>query len=425
MVCLNLEVKNTAYNNRSRRISCLYEDGSKNKIEIFYEFDRIVPWSENIHLDGHLFAILLHAMERGKNVRVHGTISQMAMRNVEELQSIWQMWRPKTYKKIEILPDRVDTSRIVKTQEKAIAAFSGGVDSIYTAMRHTRLLPENVRYPLSDALMIHGFDVDIDNISGFKKLVSRVTPILTDLNIKLRTLRTNSRELKLQNWDDSHGLELAACLHMYYDEFAFGLVGSSGPYYNFILPWGSNAVTDRLISGNNLSIIHDGGGSFRTDKVNDIKNYPLACKLLRVCYEDTENSKNCGKCEKCVRTQLAFLAAGAKSIPECFPEGFNLQIIKDVKLYRDGNITDLKKILEYANEHNVTGEWIAVLEKRIEEWQPPPTAVITKKIKGGYIKRMMIRLCEILCLEEPARKIWRRTYRILGIKRFILWRGHL
>ncbi len=414
MEYLHLEVSSSVAGDKSKRITSLREDGTSKKIDVFYEFDRIVPWSENTLLDGHVFAILLYALSRGKPLKVHGTISHMAMRNLEELQSAWCMWLPDLYKKIEIIPDKIEHARKIRNGEKAISLFSGGVDSIYTALRHRKLLADNVHYPLTSVLMVHGFDVDMYNIDGFNKLTKRVQPIINDLGLEFRTLRTNSRELKIQEWDYSHGLELAACLHICSDDFDFGLIGSSGPYDSFGIPWGSSPVTDHLISGNNFSIVYDGGGTFRTDKIKALMNYPLACQVLKVCYEAADQSENCGKCEKCIRTKLNFLAAGATRTPDCFPSGFDIQQIKNIKINPSGGFREYRRIVKYARRNNIGGEWVSIIEEQIAEWEksaPSKEITFTKMKNGSFLKRVLVKLCAALHIDESAKKIWRKFRR--------------
>lgn len=414
MEYLHLEVSNSIIDGKSRRITRLRWDGTVKPIEIFYEFDRIIPWSENTVLDGHVFAILLYAASQGKPLKVHGTVSHSALRNIEELQLAWCRWKPDSYKKIEIIPDRVEHTRKIRTEEKAISAFSGGVDATFTALRHTKILPDLLRYPLRSVLMVHGFDVEIYNKEDFEQLTRRVRPTLDFLGLELRAIRTNSREINLQNWKDSHGLELAACLHMCSDEFEFGLIGSSYSYDTLELPWGSNSATDHLISGNNFSIVHDGAGFSRTDKVVVIKGFPIACKTLKVCWAGADQSGNCGKCEKCVRTQLNFLAAGVTTTPPCFPKELNIEHINDINIHTISccQFAELVDIAAHAKKHNTGGEWTPVLEARIA-LRRPEDANYSAKQDGGLIKRTFIKLFSTLGLSEPAKKIWRSARREL------------
>ncbi len=413
MEYLHLEVTNSITNNKSKRITSLSEDGIIKPIEIFHEFDRIIPWSENTLIDGHVFAVLLYALSRDKPLKIHGTVSRSALRNIEELQLVWCRWKPSIYKKIEIIPDKIYDTLKLSAEEKAISAFSGGMDSTFTALRHTKILPEKTRYPLRSALMVHGFDVDLYNHSDFEKLAKRVTPLLNDLNLDLRTIRTNSRELKFQDWEDTHGLELAACLHMYNEEFRFGLIGSSHSYDSLKFPWGSTPVTDPLISNHGFSIIYDGAGFSRNDKASIIKDFPIACQTLKVCWSGSDQSGNCGKCEKCVRTQLNFLAAGVTTPLPCFPHELDIQNINSINIEGPSKLKALKSISTYAKKNNIQGEWLKLLDARIATWQQPDVSVLTKRKKGGIIKRFIINILTCLGLSEPAKKIWRKIRRNL------------
>jgi hypothetical protein len=414
MEYINLEVKNSVIDGKSRRVTHL-RDGEKN-IELFYEFDRIVPFDEHTVLDGHVFAVLLYACGREKNLRVHGTISLQGLRSMMELQEAWCMLRPDDYKKIDIIADKIQHANAVKKQEKAISLFSGGVDAVYSALRHTTLLAEPIRYPLKSVVMVHGFDIDLYNHEGFHKLVSRVKPFIDELGLDLRVIRTNSRELNIQNWEFSHALELAACMLMFSDEFSYGLIGSSGPYEGFVMPWGSNPVTDNLIRGNGMETIYDGAGTYRTEKIKTLLQFPTVCKILKVCYEATDQSANCGKCEKCVRTRLNFLAAGAKVFPECFPSNFDIAEINTIEINNLGQHKELTRTAKYARKNHVNDPWVDVIESHLTRWDGRLEAVSAQK-KVNLCKLILVKLCKILHIDEPIKKIWRPLRRkLLSLK---------
>ncbi len=61
-------------------------------------------------------------------------------------------------------------------------------------------------------------------------LKERITPLAQHLGVTVREIRTNSRELGLQDWLDSSMAQLAACLHNYSHLYSHALVGRSGPY---------------------------------------------------------------------------------------------------------------------------------------------------------------------------------------------------
>lgn len=73
---------------------------------------------------------------------------------------------------------------------------------------------------------------------------------------------------------------------------------------------GSTPVADHLMSGDLIQLVHDGAGYSRTEKVARLADCPLAVERLKVCCSGRDPSTNCGRCEKCLRTMLNFLAAG-------------------------------------------------------------------------------------------------------------------
>ena len=95
----------------------------------------------------------------------------------------WSRWKPTIYTTIDIIPERIVDARRGPGNANAIAAFSGGVDATFTALRHAKVLPEATRYPLSSILMVHGFDVNVENHDAFNALVRRVDPIISEVQL--------------------------------------------------------------------------------------------------------------------------------------------------------------------------------------------------------------------------------------------------
>lgn len=62
-----------------------------------------------------------------------------------------------------------------------------------------------------------------------------------------------------------------------------------------------------LLSTENIQFLLSGECKTRIDKVKNIADMPIAQKYLNVCFME---DKNCGTCEKCVRTQMELYAIG-------------------------------------------------------------------------------------------------------------------
>ena len=112
--------------------------------------------------------------------------------------------------------------------------------------------------------------------------------------------------------------------------------------------------------------MHDGAAYNRTEKVKEIIAWPAAVKNLRVCWQGILQDKNCGQCEKCIRTQLNFLATG-NPIPEAFSKKIDVDI--DLENYSiKGNIAcaEWNQMLTYARAHQVDGKWLLHVERIIK-----------------------------------------------------------
>ena len=192
------------------------DDTDRHDLAIFFDMlnERNLPVPRV--LDGFVIGIIFYAMRLGQDIRVHGAMSVTALRNLNEFQEAWALWEGTRYTKIEIIPNEIIDDDTMAKRDEAIAAFSGGVDSIFTLLRHSTGKLGLASYPLKrSVLMVHGFDVPLHEEKQFEALKERTAPLLRDLNLQLRTIRTNLKELDLQDPYDSSLSQLACCLHNY------------------------------------------------------------------------------------------------------------------------------------------------------------------------------------------------------------------
>lgn len=271
--------------------------------------------------DVYVLGSLLHWMARGGAVHVHGAVSRTLLSNLDEWQAALHSWLPDVYDTVTFTVDEVVDAEPDRSA-RAIAAYSGGLDSAFTAIRHTRGLAGWRTEPLGALLLVHGFDVALDRAAEFEGASVRAGRAAEALGLELRTVSTNLRDLG-QDWEMVHGLAVAAALQLFAPEFGVGLIGSSAPYFRLVVPWGSNPVTDHFLSSGTMRISHDGAALSRTAKAKVVATEPGVLALLRVCWQGERLSRNCGRCEKCVRTYWALHIAGVRR-PACFDEPFSV-----------------------------------------------------------------------------------------------------
>jgi hypothetical protein len=364
----------------------LVYSGSSRVETVFYELDRETAPPRLDHFDGILCAIVLHAMEERRDIRLHAPATSAMIRNLSEFQLAWSCWRPTVYQPVEIEADSVSTPRVRAL--RSLSAFSGGLDSTFTLLRNN---PRSAtpRYGVETLLLVHGFDVSLGNHDALEELVERTAPLRDVIQAPLRIVRTNSRELRLQKWEDSCGAELAACLHLFSSEFTHALIGSSDAYDELWLPWGTSPVTDHLLSGGQLTIVHDGAAFCRTEKIAFLSEHPIALQTLKVCTDVRHQGRNCSVCEKCVRTQLNLLAAGITSAP-CFDRFVDLNDIRKLPIRSDLALAELRSILKYGEQHQIDEEWFRVLRQRFRRGKDRKRRTFRDRVRRSLAKTRLL-----------------------------------
>jgi hypothetical protein len=342
--------------------------GSPREETLFYEMARDGAPPQPDNFDGVLCAIVLHAMEQRRDIWLHGPATRAILRNLTEFQYAWSRWCPDVYQRVAIRVDSFSSPRLCDS--RSLSAFSGGVDSTFTLLRNDPHA-DPPRYGVDTAVLVHGFDVDLANSSALQELVERTEPVRVLTGARLCIVRTNSRELRLQKWEDSCGAQLAACLHLFSSQFSHALIGGSDAYDELWLPWGTNPVTDHLLSGGQMAIVHDGASFCRTAKLASLSRVPVALQSLKVCWQGKDQGRNCGVCEKCVRTQLNLMAVGVTDAP-CFDRPLDPRRIRQLAIDTDLVLAELTSIVEYGERQHIDADWFRALRRRVQEGRSTP-----------------------------------------------------
>lgn len=316
--------------------------------------------------DPLVVATLLLAMSRSTDIKVHGEVSPLLLRNLTEFQAAWSSWRPNLYHPIEISAEVEREQFNPEAGEKAIAAFSGGVDSSFTVWRHRTNRCGRLQRNLQAGLVVHGFDIPLEKQQAFNRATEKAGAILSSLDMELIPMSTNIRSFAL-NWEDLFGTAAASCLMLLKGGYSAGLIASSFPYQALSFPYGSNPITDWLLSSQAFSIVHDGAEFTRIEKIGELTNWKEAKQNLRVCWQGQEPDKNCGRCEKCLRTILIFRIFGV-GLPPCFEHDVSDEEILNIKA-KEGPLTELERVLDAAKASEVNDSWVSALEKSIERNQ--------------------------------------------------------
>lgn len=328
--------------------------------ELWFELDHSVPLPDDQDCDAYLLAMIMEAMREGRRLQIKGSVSRHLLGNLVEYQAAWRKWKPAIYSCIDITVDEIrDTA---EKSPGAICAFSGGVDASFSVWRHSQSKNGYRSQKIKLCSMVHGFDIPLADGVAFENAKQTAAETLIDININLIPIKTNYRLISHANWEDSFTAALVAALSNFKKVAGTCIVGSSEPYDSLVIPWGSSPITDHLLSSGDFTVMHDGACHSRTEKVKAISEWEVGTSNLRVCWQGDLKDRNCGQCEKCLRTKLNFLAVGSR-IPTCFPQGNILEDLNRVTLANAAVRAEWRQIYEYAINNNLRAPWINKVKK--------------------------------------------------------------
>ncbi len=305
-----------------------------------------------------LLALFFTGMRRGEPICVHGRVAPSLLRNLGDLQQVWHAWCPGRYTPAGLSADAEEEPPWAAEPRGVLTGFSGGVDSSFTVWRHcTGRAGPRARH-IDAALMVHGFDIPVEQDEGFRRAAARATAMLDSVSLPLLTVATNLRALH-QRWPYSWAVSLAACFMVFQKAYATGLIAQEGAP-DWQDPDPASPYTDPFTSCDALEVVSDGWLFQRLDKLRELAHWPEALEHLRVCYEDERYDRNCGRCGKCMRTILAFRTLGLPP-PPCFDRDVTVGDILRRRRLSPESVYLTGKLLAEARRVAPGARWVRAL----------------------------------------------------------------
>lgn len=311
-------------------------------------------------------------MAVGGTWHIKGTSSKSCLRNMERFMDYWHTVAPEKCRETTLVSEQVDDDSQEPTDDSALLPFSGGLDACYTAYRHTHGLAGHKNLDIRAAMMIHGADIPLCQQENFDAALQHNRSMLNDLGItKIHVIRTDYRTVGDNSFDwgvYTHMAVLIGLASFLSPLYKNVVAGSSNPYTASPLKWGSNPISDMMLSSLIFSVWIDDCSKNRTEKAALVSQWKVGMQNLRVCWESAisgTGEHNCGHCEKCVRTNLNFLACGVQ-LP-CMPV-LRLKEISDNR----GEIHLLREyapLVNYARQHGCNEPWVDIMEQKIARCQ--------------------------------------------------------
>ncbi len=317
--------------NRARVAATVaWEDCDRPTHEVYFETDE--SFSEGLSCNPHAFLVgcVIPAMHYGEErVFVDAEICPELRDGLITAMSLLRHWyydpgRPL----VRIEAGTRSDLPTPRTPERAGFFFSGGIDSFATLRTNRLGFPLEHPGSIKDGLLVYGLELDdpesfkpvLDSLSGVAQAIGiTLVPVYTNVYLNYRQ---EDAENHFDFWrDEFEAAAFSAIAHAFSRRFSVISLASSFDIPQ-LRPHGSHALLDPNYSSSDLRIRHDGIALSRFAKTKVVAEWDVALQHLRVCnrYKRYQHGRlNCGECEKCVRTMLMLVAAGALDRTRAFP----------------------------------------------------------------------------------------------------------
>lgn len=217
------------------------------------------------------------------------------------------------------------------TARSTTALFlSGGVDSTAALYWNTSQYPVGDPRRVGVAFFVHGLDVGDPNKQDRPDVWQLGIQKLSDLchgsGVELVTVKVNLRNLA-KNWrfyaEWQFASLLAAIAHAANSRIHRCIIAPDNVLEFIEHPHGSHPWLNGYFGADFLEILTGDMEQFtRLERIRLLAKWPGALDALRVCWETgaiAEGYLNCGRCAKCIRTMLEFMACGQLAQATVFP----------------------------------------------------------------------------------------------------------
>lgn len=361
---------------------------ASSQLTLWFKYPSSVTALSDNDCDSFVLAVIMDAMQENRKLVIKGEVSRALLSNLIEYQLAWHKWLPEQYHVIDIEVSTVKEATSLPVKG-TVSAFSGGVDATFTVWQHVKKKMSYGSADITCCAFVHGFDIPLTNEADFQKALLKSSHTLADLKLSIMPLASNFRQVTKVPWEHCFASALVAALSNLKNMAGHCLIGSSEPYDYMIVPWGSNPVTDHLLGSDSFEVRHDGAAFNRSEKVAVISDWQVGVDSLRVCWEGAAKEKNCGICEKCVRTQFNFLTSG-KEIPNSFPKIDIVNALQNIELSNKAMQNEWLSLLSMAKKYK-QAPWYKPLKKFVHKRPINQIFFPLESERRAYVKELIQR----------------------------------
>ncbi|GIK98516.1 MAG: hypothetical protein BroJett029_27250 [Alphaproteobacteria bacterium] len=328
-------------------------------------FDLPSELDGSLSSSGDPWAVLMlpWACHIGEPVRLDLPVDALLLDRLHGIQQIWRNWFPG----LSVVPIDAPVRELgaspkdVPGGAKTGAFFSGGIDSLFTLLRHNDRLIGDGTSLIDDLICVAGFNTSLDDFDATRASLApvaesfgkRLVPIATNLRYSSQKVFTPYSDPFLMI-HLAHGAALAAIGHLLGGRYSEIIIAATQDYAR-LEPWGSHPFTDPLFGARRLRVTHDGAAFNRVERTLLVAGSDAALAALQVCWRDRKDG-NCSRCRKCLRTMATLDLVGAKERAVTFDwTGYDMETLSKVWLHDSKEVDYFLDIAEAARSKGRDG----------------------------------------------------------------------
>ena len=294
-------------------------------------------------------SLVQYAASEGCDLHVEGSVTTAQLERLDELQTIWSVWRPDKFRRVELSADDEVALPSSDGRGGAVMGFSGGVDAGFALAAHTSRSLGRMSRDVELGVLVVGWDLKHGDHEGLARARASAQRALDAYGVRLAVVSTNWQQEFCNAWFMSFNSGLMSILHTF-SAGCSAAIHATDHNYRLELkmpPYGSNMAINHLLGNPWFPVVSTGGTHRRIERVEFLRDHPVLLEELRVCYQPHASGSNCGHCEKCVRTQLELRAVGlGEAAGRAFPSPMTVQDVLGATINNPTVLMHFEDILE-------------------------------------------------------------------------------
>lgn len=307
-----MKLKNLRIERNNKTRLCIDVIYNKKKETLWYEVDsKFEKYLCTELADSFLVALLLFAMKNNEDLEIEGVpVTDTLLFNLNNYLIPTIARNIKKYNKIKIISEGADL--FFEGEKHNGTGISRGVDSFCTINEFTNGCPSHMKVDFLTFFNIgaHGEYDSKKAYNLFEKRRVTSEKFALENNFNFIAVNSNISDFIMMDFESSHtfrNLSIVFALQKLFKNYYyssginiedFKIAEKSTAYYDIYIMY--------LLSTKNIRFYSSGAALSRLDKTKIISGYEPSYDNLSVCFRD---DKNCGKCEKCVRTMFELYSA--------------------------------------------------------------------------------------------------------------------